>query len=1681
MTSPRPLLHHHLSKQQQKQQQEQHQQQQHPLLPAHHQTGTDYSMPTNSPLSASLLVPASSTPWADAAPTPLPSLPQPSTATATTTTTTTWAVLSPADEPLHVSSTLATTTSSRPSQRASRLTSRQGPHSRLARTHQLPVARPLRRNRPFHSQTPSDLYGVWDMPIRYDRWPSTSSVAEPGACTKGRIGGGAGGKRGGVTSVSPGPGASIGASGHIPGVHLRYDGSSSSGDGGNGTGSGSGNSGDGNGSSNGSRPASGATVAPLEASNSTASWTVGVQPRYGKSTDDLSSGYNNNNKAHVQELHAAPTFSSRSSFLRALGKFKNKHLQQRRPATSRVQMNTASTHPFEARPPSFVLPPIHLNKADVDVDSTTSSSTPQPHDGLQQDDNVLHTDTSRTASLAFAPARPEAERMPSHASLATIGQDTISTFDDRPAKSSLRLKLKNRMSHTLASIKSSSNLKEKARQQQQQQQQPSVQHHTSMATTTNPPVAAGRSSTASDDTTTASGSTSLSKSPEKSLRHSRSFWSFPRVRLGDGSSGSRATLDRHQSLDQPVPTALASALANLPDTSPGVSSPPPTTMVDEDVLMLSPEQRPTSEQQLDDDGFDSDDSMDIITPLDYSDYTLYAELPLKKRKKLEAAAKRSSLAALAASSSGMASSHRPQSMRASADAMKRFLQLQRQSGLRGRAGLSGTKKRVSIPSADAYEPVGATISQDSSSSLVNENKKRGKRPSAGKMVVDTQDEDDDSLDDDVAEPSEAAAPNSTVTATKRHDGHPPEWRHSLLRSLPFGRNMKKDQVIKIKPRPTGSSNPSASGANTTTTTSSPPLDDQETMVVLASREMRPVAGTPMGPPSLGRVMRTNSVHSRSQSFASSTHPALMATSGMMVPRPRGPGVRRETLEMAMRRRRQSSAARSRYSDAGLPSPADGANSTDLFNVDNSSNANVTHTFTSFTLELIDMHHAHDVMNKSVVPGLFNFKQRQHRLTISSITDRPPQQQAMEMDQDFRGFDSDAVSGYAGDADVSMESIMFEARSIPPALGSSEGPSSQEAGSSHSNSMGTSPVSKLDREKDKSARPFGFGGVMARRKIPNVEGESDTITDLPVLSIRTRDLGSGSGKQGRLSRPPSNSHSTIGEDDSSRPRSPNKKRMTGSASTVGSPTLSRKTSRGLLRGSVTSLHGARKEDAKSTKMGNSYDNDDDGVLKWEELQEAVDHPSSPKARPESGLKPLVIPRGSSGDSNTSTLVPSSGGKTPHSGVSSIAPALSLSPSSSSATPNSAASRVVGRGIPSPLDYQHHHHHQPQQAPQHVRQQSSLHEQQGSSSQDAPLSAISPQHLKNFSTASTLSASSGYSAQTLTPGLHHYPSSSLAHSFMPDRSTSIATSATSALAARTLTTSTSASNAITDGATPSPAAAAAAGPPGAVEFDPSADFPPATPSDLKAMDFETLLLAAEREQQKGWEELKASKKLLKSIQEHQQPRSGSGVVVASHGSKHVRKSSRGNNNNHNDADNDSHNHNHNHDDDDEDDDDDDENRYRALYHPKSALSAAVAASHQTSPLRMSTSMSASGGSSASPLRPVYGQRQGSGHGPFLGSTSFDFDSSGVSDSGIGGSGGGLGGRGGYGSAASAGSVGSGVGGPGRTKRVMKQKKSVIRLAGQGSVQGRREDDGVIRVSKSMVGSPAMMATQHHHGRS
>jgi len=164
------------------------------------------------------------------------------------------------------------------------------------------------------------------------------------------------------------------------------------------------------------------------------------------------------------------------------------------------------------------------------------------------------------------------------------------------------------------------------------------------------------------------------------------------------------------------------------------------------------------------------------------------------------------------------------------------------------------------------------------------------------------------------------------------------------------------------------------------------------------------------------------------------------------------------------------------------------------------------------------------------------------------------------------------------------------------------------------------------------------------------------------------------------------------------------------------------------------------------------------------------------------KPALTSRGS-GLSSSTTLIPSS--RTPNSANSS---AFAHSPG---------LAQVISKNTVEPYPLQ------PAAAPRHQRQPSLQVQSQHQHNQQPSIDSLLPSHLKNFSTASTLSASSGYSAQTLT-----------SHSGL---------------------------SAISQ----------------PVEFDPSQKFP-TTPVDLKTMDFEALLQMAEREQRKGWDELSQPKK-------------------------------------------------------------------------------------------------------------------------------------------------------------------------------------------------------------------------------
>ncbi|KAG0056037.1 hypothetical protein BGZ89_002218, partial [Linnemannia elongata] len=176
----------------------------------------------------------------------------------------------------------------------------------------------------------------------------------------------------------------------------------------------------------------------------------------------------------------------------------------------------------------------------------------------------------------------------------------------------------------------------------------------------------------------------------------------------------------------------------------------------------------------------------------------------------------------------------------------------------------------------------------------------------------------------------------------------------------------------------------------------------------------------------------------------------------------------------------------------------------------------------------------------------------------------------------------------------------------------------------------------------------------------------------------------------------------------------------------------------------------------------------------------------------------------------------------------------------------------------------------------------------------------------------------------------------------------------------------------------------------EFDPSEDFPPTTPADLKSLDFEALLATAEREHQKGWDDLKLQKKV-----------SGQPTIPPVFASL-------------------------------------------SLPPPASSSSASQPTSSSPTfspiqPLKIANSASKANRqfppSSAQQLAP-----------PQRSSVAFDL---GPSDDGGNGTG-----------------TGTGSDRSMRSKRVMKKKMSVIRLTGNGNgnIQGRREDDGVIRVSMS-----------------
>ncbi|KAI7817102.1 hypothetical protein BC939DRAFT_18888 [Gamsiella multidivaricata] len=1012
--------------------------------------------------------------------------------------------------------------------------------------------------------------------------------------------------------------------------------------------------------------------------------------------------------------------SARSSFLKALGRFKNKHLQQKRSSAFPSSMPAIESSPPVDRRASYVIPPIQFDESNAQAHSSVADMN---HESTQY---AAPEDSLEILQQQQQPVLPQIE-----------GPGAEGT-------SSLRVKFKNKVNNTLASMKSSSNLRDRAKAQLLDSfEDPSAQQRTTANERRQSAFFTSSSDTAHQQQQQQCNSNVSNGSASSSgkNRHSKNFWTFPRVRL---------------EVSQP-----SKQLAFGENSSNNSTSKPESA---QDATIHSPELGPADEgsatlhqqlQELRVDEPDSDHSLDIIQPADYEDYTQFAELPLKKRKKMERS--------LAASEAAHGSNGRPNSMRISTDAMKRFLTKQE-------AG----KNRI----ADE-EGREATEVQSREIGAINSNRKR---PQAG---------------------------SETGESSSKRQGQPAsEWRRSLLKSLHLGKGYHPSQKGLNADLSVKKDQPPAA------LSSVPETDPQVTIAEAA------------------RLSRSGSVHStRSRSLTTSTHPALLATT---ISKPRSPGLRRETLEMAMRRRRQSSAARSNTSGTEISPPL--PLSSEFFNMENISTTNITHTFTSFTLELAEMY-ARDVVSNSEIPGLFNFKRRTPRLTVSSNI------MELDTDQEFKGFDSDgdAISGYTGDADVSMDEFQVRPAKTP--------------------TTPTTPFMKARaRNSSFSASPS------SQRKISSVDGDSDTVPELPTLKIRTRDLnnrnssgGRGVNGYSRFTRPLSGSSFDMEQDQIDSPRSP---RRSGPSSPIRSPR------------SPMSM-----EEVVSWKPRNVY--------------------SQPRSQVSAlDTKPLRPTRGS-GVSSSTTLAPSS--RTPYSA------ALTESPGPIS----------PGAGNNEQGSFSRHH----------------LHQQSFSSSS----SSTYPKHLHQasgdtlvaghshfLSTGSTFSAGSGYSAQTL-PGHHQYASL------------------------------------------------------GAQEFDPSDEFPPTTPADLKAMDFEALLATAEREQQKGWEDLMAQKKGYEN--------SALQLSMA----------------------------------------------LPTTTPPPSSFSRPL----NVSPLKIANSSRKP--QSGLQQQPSQAQR---------GSVAFD-----LAPSDDGGTGTGTG-------------TGTGSDRSIRSKRVMKKKMSVIRLAGNGNgnVQGRRENDGFIRVSIS-----------------
>ncbi|KAF9093494.1 hypothetical protein BGX23_003260 [Mortierella sp. AD031] len=1134
----------------------------------------------------------------------------------------------------------------------------------------------------------------------------------------------------------------------------------------------------------------------MDSSNATTSWTVGqqnIQSRVNSSTPVQQNNNSNNTAAPPPPFALAspatttalvrPTLASRESEGgQSQGSTMNTNTQDPHSAKSKFMRFFQVFHKRtidhrKQQPPRRICIRRVVPFGQVEsIENTTDQGSVA---------NVARSDVS-SASMRSSYAEPSSTARPREPAptsahdvemVEPVKQRRVLRIDpDRSGHSSLRAKFKNQVSNTLASIKSSSNLREKARSQ-------ASSSATSPVTPTSTTTQDHQGSNVSADSEPFQSSTSKN-------RHSKGFWTFPRIKQ-----------------DSQVAQALRATAAE--PTSPEQPSLQPPQAQDLDTIMLSPELAPLTQI---DDGEDSDDSIDIIMPGDYDDYTQFAELPLKKRKKLEAAAAAAAAAAL-----------NPASKRT--QGMKRFLTHPKNAAEGDKGKQKSTDHSSSLPTNSNLD-----------TSVIPQKNSR-KRP-----------KDQDSIEQRMRqEPNKMAKSNSE---------EPSEWRKAIMRSLHLGRRNPAGQGTSLD--------------NTSSQLGPASVDNQDPA---HSWQRDSVVYPEDQGPHTGRHESTQSV--RSKSLATSTHPGLLATT---ISKVRAPGSRRETLEMAMRRRRRSSAARSSIFDsrASLHVPGDGLAVID----DDNASANITHTFTSFTLELTELHHAHAVVNNSATPGLFNFKRQ-------SMAFLP----AADAELSFRGFDSDgdALSGYTGDADVSMEEIFVRPKT-PVVRSSPEG-------------------------KDKGkAREVSAPDLLTRRKMSSVEGESDTVPELPTLSIRTRDLNKSSGG-GRASGRES-------------PRSPRKAGAT-------SPTLHRKPSRNFLNNSYVSSAGTP---SPGQLAGNPPSTDE--ISSWKQPRNILQ--ARPPVPPLNTKQLFPMTKGS-GPSSSTTLIPSS------------------------RTPYSVATPILTQsfGLISPLAG--------------LARQESLHHQRNSSSysssqyagsghhrQQTSSDTLLPHHLKNFSTASTMSAGSAYSAQTLlggnAPGL---PTSQ------------------------------------------------------PVEFDPSQEFPPTTPVDLKAMDFDTLLKAAEREQQKGSDDLRIKKRKNYQLMDLQALKERHNELSA-----HARADS----------------------------DVIGRNTTPGLYprplNPKSSLTALVKSAPNLDELCArgtennnnngvgGTSRNGNGklGAPTSRAEPLRLQTSRSG-------ITFDVDENAV---------------------AAAAAAPRGNSPRSRSNRVMKKKMSVIKLS--GNVQGRREDDGVIRVSVS-----------------